>query len=78
MRQASLSFDVKHVRSGQDTNLQKLLVKQVPGVGERYHDCAVHRHELSADATNSEKVHTLASIVLIQGGLEPSFATQAT
>ena len=53
-------------------------VKQVPDVGERNQDCAVLRHELSADAINSEKVHTLASIVLIQSGLEPNFVTQAT
>ena len=53
-------------------------VKQVPDVGERNHDCAVLRHELSVDAINSEKVHTLASIVPIHSGLEPNLFTQAT
>ena len=40
-------------------------VEQVPGIGGGNHHCAIFRHELSANAINSEKVHTLASIVMI-------------
>ena len=53
-------------------------VEQVPDKEESNYDCAAFRHELSADTINSEKVHTLASIALIQGILEPNFVTQAT
>ena len=53
-------------------------VQQAPDIGERNHDCVVLSHELLAFAINSEKVHTLASIVLIQNCLEPIFVTQVT
>ena len=53
-------------------------VEQVPDTGERDPDCAVLSHELPSDAVYFEKVHTLASIVLIQRSFEPNFVTQAT
>ena len=53
-------------------------VEQVPHTGKRDHECEVLCHELLSDAVNFEKVHTLASIVLIQRSFEPNFVTQAT